>query len=260
MQKELQKKIVQGIVALVLIIYLVLAVQLILPDKTEYISIDYYVKDARDIVVDTNIEKVAKEAGIYNPQRQYTPFTFATEKKEVIPGVEETAKTLKVGEEKIAVIPPEQAYGPVNYSWFKEIQKETNVPIMHQMHIKEFIALTGKEPIEGQLVTIDPFGWKMLVKEVKEFDVIVENALKVGDKVTLSGTSWESQVTKKTDEHIVLRQNPKLHDQMVTADGNAEFNYRVVKVTKDSFSVDANHPLAGQTLTFYMKIVNKERR
>ncbi len=258
--QELQKKIVQGIIALVLIIYLILAIQLIIPDKTEYISIEYYVKDARGVIVDTNIEKVAKEKGIQNQLKSYAPYTFAVGKGEVIPGVEEVAKLLKIGEEKIVIIPPEQAYSQVNYSLFKEIQKEMNIPIIHQMRVKEFIALTGKEPIEGQLVTIDPFGWKMLVKEVKEFDVIIENALKVGDKITLSGTSWESQVIKKTADNIVLRQNPKLYDQMITADGDQEFMYRIVKITKDSLFVDANHPLAGQTLTFYMKIVNKEKR
>ncbi len=62
-------------------------------------------------VFDTSVESVAKESGVYNPQRNYEPLPFTIGKRQMIVGFEEAVKMMTIGEKGIVVILSNLAYG-----------------------------------------------------------------------------------------------------------------------------------------------------
>lgn len=79
--------------------------------KGDYILIDYTAKIEDGTVYDTTSKEKAVEAGIYDPEKKYIPLFFRVDTGQVIKGIEKGVLGMKVGEEKILKIPPEEAYG-----------------------------------------------------------------------------------------------------------------------------------------------------
>lgn len=88
------------------------------------VQVDYIGKFENGTIFDTSIKQVAQEAGIYNPQREYTPLNITVGSRQVIEGFEEGLIGMKVGEEKNLTIPPEKAYGKYNESWVQSVPVE----------------------------------------------------------------------------------------------------------------------------------------
>jgi len=70
-----------------------------------------YIGRTNNTIFDTNIESVAKSAGIYNPRRKYEPLNITIGAGEFIKGFEDTLFGMKEGETKTITLPPERAYG-----------------------------------------------------------------------------------------------------------------------------------------------------
>jgi len=77
------------------------------------VSVDYIGKLENGTVFDTSYAEIAKNAGIYNPQRPYEPLSFIVGADQMIKGFDEGVLGLNKGEEKELTIPPEKAYGPL---------------------------------------------------------------------------------------------------------------------------------------------------
>jgi FKBP-type peptidyl-prolyl cis-trans isomerase len=84
------------------------------PVDSDTVSINYIVSYLDGVVFDTNIEEVAQEHNIYNPQRDYVPFVFVKGSNEAIEGVDEGVGYMKEGGEAILVIPSSLAYHAYN--------------------------------------------------------------------------------------------------------------------------------------------------
>lgn len=75
------------------------------------VSVNYAGKLLNGKFFDTNIESVAKEAGIYNAQRPYEPMSYIAGVGQMIPGFDEAVMNMKKGEKATVIIPFNQAYG-----------------------------------------------------------------------------------------------------------------------------------------------------
>lgn len=75
------------------------------------VCVDYIGKFPDGTVFDTSVEAVAKDSGNHNPQRNYEPLCFTIGAHQVVPGFENAAMGMKVGESKDVALPPDQAYG-----------------------------------------------------------------------------------------------------------------------------------------------------
>ncbi|GCC11501.1 FKBP-type 16 kDa peptidyl-prolyl cis-trans isomerase [archaeon] len=75
-------------------------------------------------VFDSSIEEIAKEAGIYNPSRDYEPLEVKLGSGQLIPGFEKALMNMKAGEKKEVTIPPEEGYGHETQELFNTIKME----------------------------------------------------------------------------------------------------------------------------------------
>ncbi|NYT00511.1 MAG: peptidylprolyl isomerase [Methanocellales archaeon] len=88
------------------------------------VRVDYIGKLEDGTVFDTSVKDVAAEAGIYNPNREYKPIEFTVGTGQMIKGFDNGVVGMTVGESKILIIPPEEAYGPYKEELVRTIQIE----------------------------------------------------------------------------------------------------------------------------------------
>ena len=93
-------------------------------EKGDTISVDYVGKLEDGTVFDTSEKETAIEAGIYNEKRDYRPLTFTVGTGQMIKGFDEGVVGMKVGEEKVINIPPEDAYGEYKEEYVREIPRD----------------------------------------------------------------------------------------------------------------------------------------
>ena len=80
------------------------------------IQVNYTGKFENGTVFDTSREDVAKQAGIYDSNRTYTPLSLVVGSGQVIKGFDNGVIGMKVGEEKTVRCLPEEAYGQYDKS------------------------------------------------------------------------------------------------------------------------------------------------
>ncbi len=81
----------------------------------DFVLVNYVVsvvEGGKEIVHDTNIEDVAKRAGLHSPDRRYEPYLVVVGRSQVLPAIDEELRNMDVGQRKEFVTPPEKAYGP----------------------------------------------------------------------------------------------------------------------------------------------------
>lgn len=80
-------------------------------EKGDYLLIDYIGKLEDGTVFDTTLKEKALEAGIYIEEKEYRPFFFRADARQVIRGIDAGVLGMHEGEEKTLKIAPEEAYG-----------------------------------------------------------------------------------------------------------------------------------------------------
>jgi len=82
-------------------------------EKGSLVLLNYVSKlKDEDRVIDTNVEEVAKECGLYDPTRRYEPMLVCVGEGWVIKGLDEFLLKAEVGQKATVEIPPEKAFGP----------------------------------------------------------------------------------------------------------------------------------------------------
>lgn len=79
--------------------------------KADYVLIDYTGKFEDGTVFDTTSKEKALEAGIYSEEKDYRPFFFRVDARQVIKGIDKGILGMREGEEKTLKVSPEEAYG-----------------------------------------------------------------------------------------------------------------------------------------------------
>jgi FKBP-type peptidyl-prolyl cis-trans isomerase len=82
------------------------------PAAGDTVKVNYVGKLMDGTVFDTSFEDLAKEAGLYNPEREYGPIEIPIGKGRVIRGWDEGIMLLNEGSEATLFIPSGLAYGP----------------------------------------------------------------------------------------------------------------------------------------------------
>ncbi len=148
----------------------------------DLIYIDYIAKLKTDgKIFDTTIEKVAKEANIYNADEIYSPLLVAVGSGWVIKGLDEALVGMKKGETKTIEVPPEKAYGERNPKLrktvsHKEIRKQGVTPqIGVRVRIGDKYGTIVHVGAGRVIVDMNPpLAGKTLVYEITVKDIITE--------------------------------------------------------------------------------------
>lgn len=81
------------------------------PEQGDSVSVNYVGKLMDGTVFDTSYEDIAKEAGVFNGNREYKPFTFPIGARQVISGWDEGIMLLNEGSKATLYVPSGLAYG-----------------------------------------------------------------------------------------------------------------------------------------------------
>jgi len=250
-------------------------------------SANYIVKLEDGTVYDTTYEAMAKEKGIYNPDRPYGPANFTVSTGMMIEGLEEGVVGMKEGETKTLVIPPKTAYGPVNESLVERMPIEEEMPYKHSFlrrittSLSEFEQWFGKNHTVGESLFVPSAGYHISLLSMNATHVTVSYELKEGDVFKSSKGNWNLTVLEVGDENITTAPDflesdtiqiykyywnstvINVSDNVVTVSHNPipdiEFTDIFGFTTKTHFSdteiiKDHNHPLAGKTLIFKVTV------
>lgn len=93
-------------------------------------------------VFDTTVEKKAVDAGVFSPEARYAPVIAIVGEGELLKGLDNALKEIKVGEEKTVTLSPSEAYG------------ERNPKLIAVIPLREF-KKQKMQPVPGLIVEID---------------------------------------------------------------------------------------------------------
>lgn len=147
----------------------------------DFVRVEYTARRATDnSLVYTTIEKVAKEADLFNPDVRYGPQLVVIGKNNAIRGVENAVKSMSVGENKKVEIEPKDAFG------------ERDEGMVNVMRVADFRE-RDMNPVPGMQVNID--GTIATIKSVNSGRVVVDlNHPLAGEKLV-----YEIKVVDKVD-------------------------------------------------------------
>ncbi|VUT27814.1 MAG: FKBP-type peptidyl-prolyl cis-trans isomerase [Candidatus Syntrophoarchaeum sp. GoM_oil] len=250
------------------------------------VSVNYIGSLDDGTVFDTSYEDVAKENDIYTPGRPYEPLSFEVGAGQMIKGFDDGVIGMKVGETKTVVIPPEDAYGERNPEMATVLPRVLEIPLVEtfnktlEMPLQEFNMNFGEGHEVGERLLIpeseiyvkvdelsnttatisydleegDTFSistWNETVVGSDEDEVTVQHELSVGDEVTLPQQPWISIVTEVSATNATLRAEEIIEPEIQTPFGTAS-----VSMNETNITIDYNHRLAGETLTFEITVVS----
>lgn len=134
------------------------------------------IKDGR--VFDTTSEETAKKEGIYNDKGTYHPMSVILGEKQIIQGLDDALKEMRMGEEKTVEIPPEKAYGNRDPNLVKlvplRIFKEQKINPMPGMPVELDGRIAKIQTVAGGRVRVDfnsDLAGKTLVFNVRIEDI-----------------------------------------------------------------------------------------
>ncbi len=132
-------------------------------------------------IFDTSYEDVAKEAGIFYPERSYEPIEFVVGSGEVIAGLDEAVVGMELGEEKEVKIPPEKAYGHVREDLIQripiEIFRDSGIDPKEGSYVSTSYGIARISKVMEDEVELDfnhPLAGKNLVFRIKIEEIIKE--------------------------------------------------------------------------------------
>ncbi len=291
-----RKRIFMSIAAIILIFAVAYAVSsydqvqpqpaedAVIAQEGDKVLVDYVGTFQDGEVFDTSYGSVAREAGIYDERRTYSPLGFTLGSGQMIEGFDEAVTGMEEGENKTVTIPPEKAYGMPDPSRIINISTTIDrymyINRTLEMSVPEFEMSFNATPKEGETYSTQNFEWDFSVVSVGGSTVTLEYAMEEGDVISLPNTPWDAVVTSKNSTTITLENQLEIGDSINTLFGEAvidskdEEGYhlpldahegqeiqtmygpaRVTAVYDDTLTIDMNPKTAGKTLVFEISLV-----
>ncbi len=223
----------------------------------DIVTVDY-VLTVENEIIDTSMEQVARDAGIYNPYREYAPLYFRLELNAgLINGFVKGIVGMKENETKTFTIPP----GPDGYGSY-DPARVYNVSRYYNVSAFEVVP---RSYFEERNITIQ----EGAVFNTEKAQVFIHNIS--GDDITImyvfhQGDSFESAGFS----HVVVASQNLTYTMMLDVKENGTYMttslvdgkpamLRVTKLTDDTITFDENHFLAGKTLVYNITLLDLEK-
>lgn len=208
-------------------------------------------------VYDTTNATLANESGIYNPRRNYEPFSFTVEFNEgVIDGFVISVIGVKVNETVTFAVDPQRGYG------LTDPRKIITIPRYYNKSLYENVSRAALEA-DGINITNGtgydtPYG-TVFISDFNDENVTLFYLLQNGTQFTVNGIPQRvvsMSNLSATIEFILEQNNSYILPHPVTGERTL---FRVVNKTDDNIILDSNHPLANKTLQFRVTLLKVER-
>lgn len=132
-------------------------------NEGDKIKVDYVGTLSDGSIFDTSIEIEAKKSNIFDENRPYAPLEFVVGGGQMIKGFDDAVVGMKIGQEKIVELGPNDAYGPY--------QDNLVVTVSPEVFASEDQMVVGNSVM---FTTTDGRTLRGLVKEIKGDNVLVD--------------------------------------------------------------------------------------
>lgn len=198
-----------------------------------------------DIAMDPNIPKITG----FVPRESYEPLSFIVGSGEIIPEFEEAILGLKEGEEATIELPPEKAFGEVDPNLIVSSPRNAEFSIVEEVSLENYVMAMKKEPIVGDIVNVTPY-WSTEITNITNGTVVLTH-LPVNDSIVKTAYGPARVTTNGTT--IFMRLLPEINTTVYSVYGGIG---KIIDFNESFVTVDFNHPLAGETLIFKIKVRN----
>jgi FKBP-type peptidyl-prolyl cis-trans isomerase 2 len=222
-------------------------------EKGDVVFMDYIGKvQSTGEVFDTSYEDVAKNPEVlksedFSIKPNYEPLDFVVGEGKMLPDIEDGVLGMDIGDEKEIVAQPERAYGLRDEKAITTEPRFFYVPRIENLSIDVAIRSFGTIPEVNS--TLPLLYWNATVLAVSNENVTLKHL--VESNLTLDSALGKVEVYTN-ESHITIEYFPEINRTIrVTYPRTA----KIIKVNETSFVLDRNHPLAGKTLVFQIKVV-----
>ncbi|MDI6806692.1 MAG: peptidylprolyl isomerase [Candidatus Aenigmarchaeota archaeon] len=174
-----------------------------------YIDLIGRVKDTGEIF-ETTKEDVAKQEGIFNKRFKYKPLLQIIGSKALVPGLENTIKSMQVGEKRIIELEPKDAFGERR----DELIKLFNIAMFKERGIDPFpgasVTINGLPgrilSVSGGRVKVDfnhPLAGKPIIYEVEVKEEIKNLEEKIPAIISAYSNLEKDEFSTKIQEKVV---------------------------------------------------------
>ena len=207
------------------------------------VYVDYILSTSIGQVIDTSFRNVA-EIWMLNLSHGFEPIALKVGDNRSIPALEEALLGMKKGEDKEFTVPPEKAYGERNESLVMIFERTTVFPLYEELSVESFKTIFQEEPILSGVYSLNY--WNVTVTNMSGDMVTFFNDAKEGAMLTHRGLVN----IKVGGDNVTLTLDPIVNNTISTLEGTG----RIVSVGEETYTVDFNHPLAGESLLIFILV------
>lgn len=203
-------------------------------------------------VMDTSNATLAIESGIYDPKRSYKPLPFEVSlNKGIITGFVMNVVGSKVNETITFSVPPQAGYGLYDPSKILVLARYYDQQL-YEVAPRSYFEALGKNLSNGTLISENPV---TIVTDINDENVTLFYALSPGQEFTQNGiTKKIVNVTNATASVELMLQKGTIYYIPHPSTG-AILPLKVTDINDSFITLDANHPLANQTLYFKVTVL-----
>ena len=184
----------------------------------------------------------------YIPSEHFGSEMIAAGAEAMIPGLGDQVKGLKKGKRIIVAIPPELAYGTYEREGVYHLDRLNVMPRILWLSREQYNTTFSVEPVVNEEVNLVPYFTSRII-QITDQEVVLESV--VENDMHYDEEFGSVHVIPENDK-IMIELTPN-KDASFIINGNAG---RITTINERSFTVDINHPLAGETLTVDLEILS----
>lgn len=245
----------------------------------DLVLFDYVVKDEGGKVIDTSVKQVAAGAGLLVEGKSYVPAqaVLQPDASGLVKGVESALVGMREGSEKNVTLSPSEAYGEWKGTRLVTIPRESVISRVQTYEVSALVEMAGiqeSELVEGANVTLS--GWQATVVERANGTVRVRNNPEQGQSFAIPSAAMGVKISYGdyvSDEKLFV--TPLRGTVTEVNESEMKYSLEALNATKyykqdakgvvvearlysaneSSIVLDYNHPLAGKTLAYQLKLV-----
>jgi len=223
----------------------------------DLVQVDYTASLDDGALIRTTLSEVAKagaskQAAGYKEPKSFVPEDVLVGAETAVLGLGDVLAGMSAGEQKRVTVPPEKAYGLRDENKVKDYPLVWTQPKTVEMAPEEYLARYKKFPVEGAEVNYDPYFDALVVEVAEDYAVLSMFPIQEGPVKDTFGTA----VITEGEDEMVVTLTPEIGGVFRLPVKETILEGRVVATEGDSFTVDYNHPLAGEAIVFDVKVLS----